>query len=145
MIAHPARRSERDGLMQRTAAWVVVLALATAALTLLPRMVHHAPARRPAVVRPIEPGPAHPEVGFGSRQRLVEHYRKHGREFGPIGMGRYLRLAQGLRDRPAGGLVLEAVRKDGVTVRYDRASGAFLAFDRNGTIRTFFRPKRGDA
>jgi len=60
-------------------------------------------------------------------------------------MEQYLRLAQELRDRPAGGMILESVRDDGVTVRYDRTSGAFIAFDRDGTIHTFFRPDRGEA
>ena len=60
-------------------------------------------------------------------------------------MGRYLRLAQELRDRAPGGLVLEAVRGDGVIVRYDQATGAFIAFERDGRIRTFFRPAGGDA
>jgi pyocin large subunit-like protein len=124
------------------------LALAVAAITLVPRPVHHAP--RPRMVVPQAPieteyTPARPEIGFRTRERLVEHYRKHGREFGSINMDRYLRLAQALRDRPAGGMILEAVRGDGVTVRYDKSSGAFIAFNRDGTIRSFFRPDRGDA
>jgi hypothetical protein len=40
--------------------------------------------------------------------------------------------------------VLEAVRTDGVVTRFDRASGAFLAFDRDLTIKTFFRPYDGE-
>lgn len=127
---------------------VVALALAAAAIVLLPRPVHHA--SRPRVVVPqvpidTESAPARPEIGFRTHERLAEHYRKHGREFGSISMDRYLRLAQALRDRPLGGMVLEAVRGDGVIVRYDKSSGAFIAFNRDGTIRTFFRPDRGDA
>lgn len=88
---------------------------------------------------------AHPEVGFHDRERLAEHYRKHGAEFGDISEAQYLLLAQQLRDRPAGGDVREAVRADGVVTRYDRRSGAFLAFDPDRTIRTFFRPNDGEA
>ena len=55
----------------------------------------------------------------------------------------YLRLAQALRDRPAGGDVLERVREDGVVSRFDRRSGAFIAFGADGVIRTFFRPNDG--
>ncbi len=84
-------------------------------------------------------------VGFASRRKLEEHYQKHGAEFGSIGMDEYLRRAQALRDRPAGGGVLECLRDDGVTTRYDRASGAFLAFNPDRTIRTFFRPNDGEA
>ena len=55
-------------------------------------------------------------------------------------------LAQALRDAPAGGDVLEIVRPvDGVISRFDRRSGAFGAYDRDGTIRTFFKPEDGEA
>jgi pyocin large subunit-like protein len=89
--------------------------------------------------------PSHPDIGFHSHQHLVEHYEKHGGEFGGVGMDEYLRLAQVLRDRPAGGDVLEFVRSDGVVTRYDRASGAFIAFDSDLEIRTFFKPNDGEA
>ncbi|MBL8960165.1 MAG: hypothetical protein JNJ98_09950, partial [Gemmatimonadetes bacterium] len=56
----------------------------------------------------------------------------------------YLRLAQALRDTLPGGPILEARRPDGVITRFDRTSGAFLAFNRDGTIRTFFRPNDGE-
>jgi len=83
-------------------------------------------------------------AGFRSDALLVEHYRKHGREFGAISQDEYLRGAQELRDRPAGGDVLEGTRADGVITRYDRSTGAFLAFNRDGSIRTFFRPNQGE-
>lgn len=83
-------------------------------------------------------------VGFRDAAHLHEHYQKHGAEFGRITEAEYLRLAQELRDRPAGGDILEAVRADGVVTRFDRARGAFLAFDRDGTIRTFFLPNDGE-
>ena len=86
-----------------------------------------------------------PDVGFASQQKLVDHYRKHGREFGPITMQQYLGKAQELRDRPSGGPILESVRPDGVVTRFDRASGDFIAFNRNGVIRTYFRPADGEA
>lgn len=87
---------------------------------------------------------AHPEIGFRDPAHLHEHYQKHGAEFGRISEPEYLRLAQELRDRPAGGEILEAVRADGVITRFDRARGAFLAFDRDRTIRTFFHPNDGE-
>jgi pyocin large subunit-like protein len=83
-------------------------------------------------------------VGFRTPERLDEHYRKHGAEFSGIGKEEYLRLAQDLRDAPAGADILEYLRTDGVTTRYDRRSGAFLAFDADKTIRTFFRPGDGE-
>lgn len=84
-------------------------------------------------------------VGFASSKRLADHYAKHGREFGNISQGDYLRRAQNLRDAPVGGDVIEAVRRDGVASRFGRRRGEFVAFDRDGTIRTFFRPNDGEA
>ena len=86
-----------------------------------------------------------PDVGFASRQKLVDHYRKHGREYGTITMEQYLRGAQELRDRPAGGAILEAARPDGSVTRFDRDSGDFIAFSRDGVIRTYFKPTDGEA
>ena len=97
------------------------------------------------VARPDELEPRHPEIGFRTRARLTEHYRKHGREFRVKRAGDYLRLAQVLRDRPRSDDVLAFVRNDAVTCKYDRASGAFVAYDSDGTLRTFFRPRDGEA
>jgi pyocin large subunit-like protein len=87
---------------------------------------------------------AHPEIGFRDASHLHEHFQKHGREFGSIDEAAYLGLAQTLRDRPAGDPILESVRADGVVTRFDRSSGTFLAFDRDLTIRTFFKPNDGE-
>ena len=89
------------------------------------------------------PAGARSSVGFTSRQRLAEHFEKHGREFGAIDQDEYLHRAQELRDRAVGGDVLEILRDDGVVTRFDKRSGAFLAFHRDKTIRTFFRPADG--
>lgn len=84
-------------------------------------------------------------VGFRSPARLDEHFAKHGAEFGSITRAEYLRQAQTLRDAPLSTTVLEVRRPDGVVSRFDRRSGAFIAFDANGIIRTFFRPNDGEA
>ena len=57
----------------------------------------------------------------------------------------YLTMAQGLRDAPLSASVLEAPQSNGSYARFDRRSGAFLAFNRDLTIRTFFRPDDGEA
>ena len=85
-----------------------------------------------------------PGVGFADQRRLDEHYQKHGAEFGRITKQDYLRQAQLLRDAKVGGPVLEAVRRDGVVTRYDQQTGAFIAFNANGVIRTFFKPNDGE-
>lgn len=111
-----------------------------------------APPSTPVALPPVagpEASPAPPAgtstVGFRDAQRLAEHFRKHGTEFGAITEAEYLRMAQRLRDRPAGGEILEARRADGVVTRFDRGDGAFLAFDPDLTIRTYFRPNDGEA
>jgi pyocin large subunit-like protein len=86
-----------------------------------------------------------PEIGFSSKQKLIDHYQKHGKEFGKISREEYLRLAQDLRDRALDGNILEVKKPDGVVTRFDRKGGAFLAFNRDGVIRTFFRPNDGEA
>jgi hypothetical protein len=86
----------------------------------------------------------HDNIGFVDQRRLDEHYAKHGAEFGRITRQDYLHQAQLLRDAAVGGPVLQTVRADGVTTRYDRQTGAFIAFNRNGTIRTFFKPHDGE-
>ena len=109
----------------------------------------------PAVSVPTVPTPVQPTAagsaprggrspGFASRQRLVEHYEKHGSEFPGLSIDAYLAAAQALRDAPVSEDVLEARRRDGVVTRFDLRSGAFLAANRDGTIRTFFRPNDGE-
>ena len=85
-----------------------------------------------------------PAIGFLTPRRLDEHYAKHGSEFGSVSREEYLRRAQALRDGPSGGAVLEIVRRDGTVTRFDRATGAFIAFASDGVIRTFFRPNDGE-
>jgi pyocin large subunit-like protein len=111
------------------------------------KTIDRSPAQSPApAARPIG-APAttlHREIGFASRRKLQEHFEKHGREFGSVSEAEYLGLAQTLRDRSAGGDVLEIIRRDGVITRFDRSSGAFLAFNDDRTIRTFFKPNDGE-
>ena len=107
----------------------------------------------PSATGKVSPAPPHAkgsspprsDIGFASQQKLKDHYKKHGPGFGSISMQEYLRQAQELRDIPTGGEVLEMVRPDGVTSRFDRSKGSFVAFNRDGVIRTFFRPNDGEA
>ena len=134
---------------------LIGLALAGLLMIMLPRPVqHHAPALEPALPTAVgrssadqsrknNAAPYGANIGFRSHERTVEHFRKHGREFGNIEIDEYVRRAQALRDAPVGRDVLEFQRPDGVTVRFERSSGAFIAFNANGVIRTFFKPNDG--
>lgn len=101
----------------------------------------------PAVANPEAPAQVpkvRTHIGFRTHRNWEEHYEKHGREFGAISPDEYLLQAQTLRDRAAGGDILEAIRDDGVTTRFDRKAGTFLAFNEDFTIRTFFKPNDGE-
>jgi hypothetical protein len=94
--------------------------------------------------RPSQPAPAE-GVGFTSKRAWQEHFAKHGAEFGKVTAQEYLALAQLLRDAPRSGAILELVRSDGVITRFDKNSGGFVAFHRDRSIRTFFRPDDGES
>jgi hypothetical protein len=93
--------------------------------------------------RPADNG-LHSNVGFRSRAQFNEHFQKHGAEFGHVSQQEYLRQAQALREAPVGASIEEIRRDDGTVSRFDRSTGAFLAFNRDGTIRTFFKPNDGE-
>lgn len=96
----------------------------------------------PSVAAPIAPS----AIGFRTAERLADHFAKHGAEFSAPSANAYLVLAQTLRATPPAGNVLEIVRPtDGVIAKFDRQSGAFIAFDADSTIRTFFKPNDGEA
>lgn len=82
--------------------------------------------------------------GFRSPAQLDEHYAKHGAEFGSISKAEYLHRAQALRDAPVSGDILESRRPNGEFSRFDRRHGYFGAYNRDGTIRTFFIPNNGE-
>ena len=84
-------------------------------------------------------------IGFRSQTRLDDHYAKHGIEFGSITKAQYLAMAQDLRDAALSPTVLQASQTDGSLSRFDRRTGAFLAYNSDLTIRTFFRPNDGEA
>lgn len=123
--------------MRRVAAWLVACILALAA-----GCVQEPPARQAGGSS--NPSLLGPAFGFYNEDRLMEHYSKHGREFGEITPDEYLARARSLRDAPVGGDVLQIIRGDTVRTRFDRGKGDFIAFDRDLTIRTFFRPNDGE-
>lgn len=93
-----------------------------------------------------QPSPSIPvsPIGFSTNEKWQDHFKKHGGEFGNITAEQYLLMAQQLRDSSPSQDILEIERKDHVTSRFERSSGNFLAFNRNRTIRTFFKPKDGE-
>jgi pyocin large subunit-like protein len=82
--------------------------------------------------------------GFRNRRLFEEHYQKHGDEFGRVTKAQYLCLAQDLLDARSGATILEQRRPDGIVAKFDRRNGYFGAYNRDGTIRTFFIPNDGE-
>ncbi|MFO1076970.1 MAG: hypothetical protein U1E73_04500 [Planctomycetota bacterium] len=108
-----------------------------------------APAPAPKAAQKPAPKVAAPavdtKVGFTSKSSFESHFEKHGAEFGSITAAQYLLRAQTLRDAALSKTILEAVRDDGVITRFDKDAGDFIAFHKDKTIRTFFRPNDGEA
>lgn len=80
---------------------------------------------------------------FRTPHLLEEHYNRFGGQFGASNIQQYLKLAQQLRDTVPGGDVLISLRPDGGGSKFDKKRGWFVAYDGDGTLRTFFKPKHG--
>jgi len=81
--------------------------------------------------------------GFRTPHLLQDHYSRFGKQFGNISIDQYLRLAQQLRDSTPGRHILISKRADGGGSKFDLKRGWFVAYDGDGTLRTFFVPKDG--
>ena len=81
--------------------------------------------------------------GFRTQHLLEDHFARFGSQFGAVNMQQYLRMAQQLRDAAPGKTILMSKRPEGGGSKFDRKKGWFVAFDGDGTLRTFFIPKDG--
>ncbi len=81
--------------------------------------------------------------GFRTPHLLEDHFARYGNQFGSINMQQYLHLAQQLRDAAPGRTVRISRRSDGGGSKFDVKRGWFVAYDGDGTLRTFFVPKDG--
>jgi pyocin large subunit-like protein len=89
-------------------------------------------------------GQTRQRIGFRTNAKFDDHFVKHGREFGDISKSEYLEMAQQLRDAPLSDDIIEARQARGNFARFDRRSGAFMAFEEDLVILTFFRPDDGE-
>ena len=81
--------------------------------------------------------------GFRTSHLLESHFSRYGNQFGPINVQQYLHLAQHLRDANPGKNILVSRQPDGGGSKFDVKRGSFVAYDGDGTLRTFFIPKDG--
>ena len=78
--------------------------------------------------------------GFATPQKLSEHFKKHGAEFGFTSESEYLAAAQKFASRQPGSDVLVKIRANGDRVIYNVSTNEFAVVTPDGTIRTYFKP-----
>ncbi len=82
---------------------------------------------------------------WGSARTLSRHFKDHGADFGVGSAEEYAELASDfLASSRKTGRVTK-IGNDGVIRVYDPSTNTFGAYNPDGTTRTFFKPKRGEA
>jgi len=82
-------------------------------------------------------------ASFRTEHLLEDHFARYGSQFGHVDIHQYLHMAQQLRDSIPGKNILISRRPDGGGSKFDVKRGWFVAYDGDGTLRTFFIPKDG--
>ena len=122
--------------------------------------VHSPPSTSPASVPPATPkpqsilgkifAPAAPATApparstWGNFGSLQDHFDRHGADFAAKSPEDYAAQAWRFRQRARAGGLLVKVDGDGVQRVFDPATGAFAAYNRDGTTKTFFKPGSRD-
>jgi hypothetical protein len=81
---------------------------------------------------------------WGHLPSLPDHFERHGRDFSATDADDYARMAWDFRQRANAEGLPTKVDSEGVTRIYDPKSGAFGAYNRDGTTKTFFKPNSRD-
>jgi hypothetical protein len=98
-----------------------------------------APERSPGAARSIDPQ-AYSKRTWGNPKSLGDHFARHGRDFGAKDANDYARMAYEFFQRAQKQGLPMKVDGAGVYRVYDPGSGAFGAYNANGTTKTFFKP-----
>lgn len=94
---------------------------------------------------PATPEPAPPaRVTWGQMDSLADHFDRHGRDFGARNAEDYARLAWEFRQRARREGLPAKQDEDGVIRVFESRSRSFAAYNRDGTTRTFFKPRSAD-
>jgi pyocin large subunit-like protein len=81
---------------------------------------------------------------WGNMASLADHFERHGADFRAKDAGEYARMAWELHERSKRGGLLVKVDDDGTHRVFDPKTGAFGAYNRDGTTKTFFKPNSRD-
>ncbi len=81
---------------------------------------------------------------WGSPASLQDHFARHGGDFAAKSADDYAAQAWQFRQRARSGSLLVKIDEDGVQRIYDPATGAFAAYNRDGTTKTYFKPGSRD-
>jgi hypothetical protein len=106
-----------------------------------------APKELPPEARaPMPPrGPPPARASWGHLPSLQDHYERHGADFGSRNAEEYARQAwEFLQRAMAEGLPAKLDEREGTIRVYDPKTGAFAAYNRNGTTKTYFKPGSPD-
>ena len=91
-----------------------------------------------------EPDDGREEQKFKDNRALEEHYDKHKSEWGgKLSKEEYLSKARELLNKKPNENILEYVKSNGDIRRYDMVKNEFISARKDGTIRSFFKPKDG--
>jgi pyocin large subunit-like protein len=80
--------------------------------------------------------------GFKGREQKEDHFWNHNREFEPefASPDAYESAAIEFLSRELGNTILECVRRNGDVIRFDTRSNEFAICDRDGYLKTYYKP-----
>ena len=101
----------------------------------------HAPASTSPVAKTNTAPKAPPtRETWGSPASLPDHFARHGADFGAKDADDYARMAWEFRERARAERLPTKLDETGVRRVFDPKTGAFAAYNRDGTTKTFFKP-----
>jgi hypothetical protein len=80
---------------------------------------------------------------WGRPETLIDHFRRHGADFGAKTPGEYAEMASVFFVRAQREQLPKKIAPDGTIRIYDRKTNTFGAYNPDGTTKTFFKPKEG--
>ncbi len=115
--------------------WLTTQPLSTGGNTASPTAASPAPTAARAPMMNTRPA-------WGNPSSLPDHFARHGADFGATSPEDYARKAAEFLQRAKTEGLPAKLDPDGTLRVFDPKSGAFAAYNRNGTTKTFFKPGR---